>query len=176
MSVLDDHATTRATQWWVVDPARSTVEFRVPNFWGLTTVVGQFTRFEGSYAVGPNGRAVELVVDAASLDTGHRRRDEHLRSGAFFDAERKPHVRFTAHDVTETGDGALRVRGELEVAGTKVPLALEAPVRELDGELEVEATARVDQRLLGMTWSPLGTVRAPATLHVRARLTGATDD
>jgi polyisoprenoid-binding protein YceI len=148
----------------------------VRSFWGLTTVVGRFTRFEGSYAVAPDGRAVALVVDSGSLDTGNPRRDEHLRSGDFFDAERKPHVRFTAHDVTDAADGALRLRGELEAAGRKVPLSLEAPVRQLDGELEVEATARVDQRLLGMTWSPLGMVRSPATLHVRARLTGGTDD
>ena len=38
-------------------------------------------------------------------------------------------------------------------------------------ELEIEATTTVDQRLLDMTWSPLGTVRAPAMLHVKARLT-----
>jgi polyisoprenoid-binding protein YceI len=34
MSVLSDQATTQATQRWVVDRARSTVEFRVRNFWG----------------------------------------------------------------------------------------------------------------------------------------------
>jgi len=79
--------------------------------------------------------------------------------------------RFTAHDVTDAGDGTLRLRGELEAAGSTVPLSLEAPVRELDGELEVEATTLVDQRRFGMTWSPLGTVRSPSTLRVRARLT-----
>ena len=62
------------------------------------------------------------------------------------------------------------MRGELEVAGAKVPLSLEATVRELDGALEVEATTAVDQRDFGMTWSPLGMVRSPTTLHVKARL------
>jgi polyisoprenoid-binding protein YceI len=171
MSVLSDQATTQAAQRWVVDPARSTVEFRVRNFWGLTTVVGRFSRFDGSYAVAPNGQAVELVVDAGSVDTGNRRRDEHLRSSAFFDVEPHPHVRFTASDVADAGDGTVRVRGELEAAGRKAPLSFEAPVRELDGELEVEATTLVDQRLFGMTWSPLGMLRSPSTLHVRARLT-----
>jgi hypothetical protein len=37
-------------------------------------------------------------------------------------------------------------------------------------ELEIEATTTVDHRLLGMTWSPLGMIRPPATLHVKARL------
>lgn len=173
MTALSDQATTQATQRWVVDPAQSTVEFRVENFWGLTTVVGHFSRFDGAYTVGPDGRAVELMVDAASLDTGNRRRDEHLRSSAFFDVERHPRVRFTANDVTHAGIGALRVRGELEAAGTKVPLSFKARVREVGGELEAEATALVDQRLFGMTYSPLGMLRSPSTLHVKARLTSS---
>jgi hypothetical protein len=63
------------------------------------------------------------------------------------------------------------VRGELEAAGSKVPLSFEAAMREFDGELEVEATTFVDHRLFGMTWSPLGMLRSPSTLHVKARLT-----
>jgi polyisoprenoid-binding protein YceI len=173
MSVLSDQRTRPATRRWVVDPARSTVEFRVRNYWGLTTVVGHFTRFDGSYTVSPDEQAVELIVDAASLDTGIRRRDEHLRSSTFFDVEAHPQVRFTANDVTGAGNGTLRVRGELEAAGRTVPLSFEARVRVLEGELEAEATTLVDHRLLGMTFSPLGTVRSPSTLHVKARLTSS---
>jgi polyisoprenoid-binding protein YceI len=171
MRVLSEQETTPATRRWVVDPARSTVGFRVRNYWGLTTVVGHFTRFDGSYTVGPDERAVELIVDAGSLDTGIQRRDEHLRSSTFFDVEAHPHVRFTANDVTGAGNGKLRVRGELEAAGRKVSLSFEARVRVLEGELEAEATTLVDHRLLGLTFSPLGAVRSPSTVHVKARLT-----
>jgi polyisoprenoid-binding protein YceI len=162
-------STNQTTQRWIVDPARSTVEFQVKSFWGLTRVVGRFARFDGVYTLGPNGRAVELIISADSVDTGNRRRDEHLRSNAFFAAEAHPVIRFAADDVTDAG--ALRVRGVLEVAGGKLPLSLEAAIRELDGELEIEASALVDQRDFGMTFSPLGSVRAPALLRVTARLT-----
>jgi polyisoprenoid-binding protein YceI len=168
---ISDQETTQATQRWVIDPSRSTIEFRVRGFWGLTTVVGHFSRFDGSYTVGPDRRSVELIVDAKSLDTGNGRRDQHLRSSTFFDVEPHPHIRFTANDVTDAGNDTLCVRGELEAAGRKVPLSLEAAVREFDGELEVEATTLVDHRLFGMTWSPLGMIRSPSTLHVNARLT-----
>ncbi len=171
MSAFKDQAMARATQRWVIDPARSTIEFRVRTVWGLTTVVGHFSRFDGSYEVGPARRTVELIVDAGSLDTGNRMRDKHLRSSAFFDVEAHPHVRFAANDVTKVGNGTLRVRGELEAAGRKVPLSFEARVRELDAELEVDATTLVDHRLLGMTWSPLRMLRSPSTLHVKVRLT-----
>ena len=45
-----------------------------------------------------------------------------------------------------------------------------AMVREIDGELEIDASTLADQRELGMTWTPLGILRAPSTLIVRGRL------
>ena len=43
-------------------------------------------------------------------------------------------------------------------------------MREIDGELEIEAVTAADHRELGMTWSPLGILRAPSKLIVRGRL------
>ena len=156
---------------WRLDPARSTAEFRVKHFWGLITVTGHFDRFDGVYAVSANGGRIELTIDADSLDTGNPRRDRHLRSSEFFDAEEHPQTRFRSTSVVDAGKGRLHVDGTLEAAGKSVPLSLDATVRELDGALEIEATTTVDHRLFDMTWSPLGTLRSPATLHVRARLT-----
>ena len=62
------------------------------------------------------------------------------------------------------------MRGRLEAAGQQLPLELTATVREIDGELEIDASTRADHRELGMTWSPLGILRAPSTLIVRGRL------
>jgi polyisoprenoid-binding protein YceI len=167
--------TESAVRTWSVDPARSVVEFRAKTFWGLSTVTGRFSRFDGSYTPGPDGGSIELDVDANSLDTGHGMRDRHLRGPDFFHVEEHPHVRFTAAHVREIDDGVLRVRGELDAAGTRVPLSFFAAEREVEGEqeLELEATTVVDQHLLGMTHSTLGMLRRPATLHVKARLVPA---
>jgi hypothetical protein len=62
------------------------------------------------------------------------------------------------------------VPGQLHAAGRQIPLALDATVREVDGELEIEAVTEADHRELGMTWSPLGILRAPTKLIVRGRL------
>jgi polyisoprenoid-binding protein YceI len=114
--------------------------------------------------------ALELTIDATSVDTGIAARDEHLRSWDFFDVVPNPRVRFTATDVTERCEGQLHVRGELEVAGRSVPIELDASVRMIGGELEIEATTTVDQGQFGMSEGPLGNVRPPAKLHVKARL------
>jgi polyisoprenoid-binding protein YceI len=55
---------------WTVDPSRTIVEFEVEHLWGLHTVRGHFPRFDGSYVRGPAGTALELTIDAASVDTG----------------------------------------------------------------------------------------------------------
>jgi polyisoprenoid-binding protein YceI len=160
-----------ATKRWTVDPARSSVEFRVSHFWGLITVAGHFDRFDGTYTDRSDSRQIELTIDADSVDTGRRQRDKHLRSADFFDVAAHPQTGFRSHSVVDAGDGTLRVSGELEAAGKTVPLDFDATVRAIGDELEIEATTTVDHRLLGMTWSPLGAMRSPSRLHVKARLT-----
>jgi len=156
---------------WQLDPARSSASFRVPFMWGLSSVSGRFEDLAGSLEVDDEGHwQIVLAVDAGGVDTGNPRRDKHLRSATFFDVERHPAVRFRSRGVTERGD-RLEVDGELEAAGQSVPLHVEVTVRgDGDGELELDAVATVDQRQLGMTYSPLGVIRTPTALNVHARL------
>jgi polyisoprenoid-binding protein YceI len=153
---------------WRLDPERSCVEFQVRNFYGLMTVKGHFASYDGTLELGAHP-AVQLTIDAASLETKNAKRDKHLRSADFFYVERHPHVRFTSSSATADGD-SLKVRGQLDAAGKQIPVELDAAVRVVDGELEVEAVTYADQRQLGMTWSPLRMLRAPSKLIVRARL------
>jgi polyisoprenoid-binding protein YceI len=157
---------------WRLDPDRSTAEFRVPNFWGLVKVKGRFDRLSGWLEIGEQGeRRIELTIDATSVNTGNDKRDEHLRSGDFFDTEHHPTVRFVSTSVGDPVGGRLHVQGELLAAGHRVVLDLEPTLRQHADRLQVEASTTLDQRDLGMTWSPLGMTRTPATLTVHAHLT-----
>ena len=153
---------------WQLDQTHSSVEFHGRHFYGLMTVKGHFDRYEGTLNL-DELPALELRIDADSLETKHGKRDTHLRSGDFFDVANHPDVRFVADTVT-LHEGTLTARGELHAAGRQVLLNVEATVRQVDGEFEVEATALVDHRDLGMTWSPLGILRAPSKLIVHGRL------
>ena len=154
-----------------LDPSGSSAEFRVPNLWGLASVKGRFQRLDGWLEVDDDHQwRMELTLDAASLDTGNRRRDRHLRSAVFFDVERHPEVRFRSSGVNDHGGGRLHVEGELEAAGGRARLQVEVAVEHADGRLDLDAAATVDQRQLGMTFSPLGMVRTPTALSVHARL------
>jgi polyisoprenoid-binding protein YceI len=156
---------------WRLDPSGSSAEFRVPNFWGLASDKGRFQRLDGWLEVHDDHQwRMELTLDAASLDTGNRRRDRHLRSATFFDVQHHPEVRFRSTSVNDHGGGRLHVDGELEAAGGRARLQVEVTLKHADGRLDLDAAATVDQRQLGMTFSPLGMVRTPTALNVHARL------
>ncbi len=116
----------------------------MPNFYGLATVKGGFRRYVGTLNMS-DPPAVALVIEADSLDTGNRRRDNHLRSAAFFDAADHPWVRFEADAAELDGDG-MQVRGVLYAAGKHVPLDVDATVTAVGDEFEIEASAVVDHR------------------------------
>ncbi|HVV91594.1 MAG TPA: YceI family protein [Solirubrobacterales bacterium] len=171
---FDTDSATRATSelargTWILDPDRSSVEFRMRLLYGVVGVVkGRFTRYRGTLDLEARP-AIDLAIEAASVDTGKGRRDEHLRAADFFDAAEHPEVRFESDSAALDG-GTLHVRGTLRAAGAGTPLDVTARVVPIGDEFEIDAEAEVDQRELGMTWSPLGTVRPPARLSVRGRL------
>lgn len=156
------------TTRWRIDPDRSTVEFRARTFWGLATVKGGFAGYEGSLDL-QRDPAVELSIDATTVNTKNSMRDKHLRSADFFDVDNHPQVRFVSDSATLDGE-RLTVRGRLYAAGKSMPLELDAGLRRVGDELEVEARTEADHLQLGMTHGTLGMVRTPSDLIVRGRL------
>jgi polyisoprenoid-binding protein YceI len=170
MSTTQDTRQIADTRWRL-DPSASRAEFSVPNVWGLSSVKGHFAHVEGWLEVDDDQHwSMVLALDADSLDTGNARRDKHLRSGDFFDVENHPQVRFRSRSVADYGDGRLRVSGELEAAGKRTEVQVDVTVAHADGRLELDAAATVDQRELGMTFSPLRVIGTPTALTVHASL------
>lgn len=153
---------------WQLDRRRSRVEFRAGHFWGLAAVSGHFTDYEGRLDLGAEP-AVALTIDAASLTTGHAKRDRHLRSADFFDAERHPQLRFVSEAVSVHGD-VLHVRGRLSVRERSVALELDARIELTGDELEIDAVTGASHRELGMTWNALGMIPPRSQLHVHGYL------
>lgn len=170
MTITTTEARVVARTRWAVDPDRSLVAFAVKTFWGAATVRGHFDRFDGAYESGPEEATIELTIDADSLDTGNKTRDKHLRSTGFFHVAEHPRVRFTSTRVRGASGEILHVAGRLEAAGKSVLLEFPATIRPAGDGFEVEATTTVDQSQLGMRSGPLGMIRRPVTLHVKAHL------
>jgi polyisoprenoid-binding protein YceI len=168
MTKSNQRSGTTISGGWQLDPQRSSVEFQAGHFWGLATVNGHFDEYHGHLDLSADP-AIELTIDAASLETGNRKRDEHLRSADFFDAENHPRVVFVSDSVQLQGD-TLKVRGRLSASDRSIRVELEAHVREVDGELEIEAATTAPHRELGMTFSPLRMIPPRSKLLVKAHL------
>jgi polyisoprenoid-binding protein YceI len=144
---------------WEVDPAHSTLEFRVRHA-GLARVRGVFHEFEGVLDVAPDGAlSAGGSAAAGSLDTRLGARDAHLRSPDFFDVERHPRIAFASTAIHAEPDGSLVVRGELTVRGVTRAIELEGEIighgRDDEGAERVglELTGRLDRREFGPTWN-----------------------
>jgi polyisoprenoid-binding protein YceI len=79
-------------------------------------------------------------------------------------------VRFRSTSVSDIADSGIRVDGELEAAGARLAMTLEPTIHQTNDHLEIDVTTTVDQRKLGMTWSPLAMTKSPVTLTVHASL------
>jgi polyisoprenoid-binding protein YceI len=166
---------------WTLDAARSSVTLRHKTMWGLSTVRGAFGELAGQADIGADGSARgRLEIGAASLDTGNAKRDKHLRSADFFDADAHPHIVAALQwaDLADrpgrsaqTGD-PVAVTGQLTVAGVTRPLTFTGTLTEVtESAVTVRAETEVDRAEFGLTWNQLGMLRGPAAVSVLARFT-----
>jgi polyisoprenoid-binding protein YceI len=117
------------TGTWNVDPSHSSVDFRVKHL-GISTVRGSFREFEGKLDVGEditNSQAAG-TIKAASIDTGEPKRDEHLRSADFFDADSYPDITFESTSIEVIDDEEFHVTGDLTMHGVTKPITLHVEV------------------------------------------------
>ncbi len=161
-----------AGQWSLV-PAESSAEFANRHFWNTITVRGHFGQISGEGTVAPGGAVTgQLVIDAASLTTGNKQRDKHLRSADFFDAAKHPRVVLSVGRATLSDAGTLNAEGTLEAAGVAEPVSFTADiVAASPGRVTLRAQFTIDRSRFGMTWSPLRISSLQATGSVTATFT-----
>jgi polyisoprenoid-binding protein YceI len=144
---------------WVVDPDGSEVLFKARTIFGLLPVNGVFERFSGEMTVDPDGSAHgTLVVEAASVGTGIRKRDEQLRSADFFAALEHPQITFTLDGFESTGEDHLDVTGSLRIRDTTIPLSFTAYAIAHGDHLHLEGRATIDHEAAGLGWFKPGIV------------------
>ena len=156
---------------WTLDPANSSVEFAVKHFWHAITVRGRFDQLSGAGTIGPDGAVTgQLTMQASSINTKNSRRDKHLRSADFFDAEQHPLVVLDITGATPADGGEIAMRGTLQAAGRSQPVSFTARAEDAGPDaVTLRAELVVDRSAFGMTWSPLGMAAKEAAGSVVAR-------
>jgi len=106
-----------------IDPSHTYVSFAI-NHVGFSTMRGKFDRQSGSMQLDPGAKkaSVMIEIDAASIDTGHARRDAHLQSPDFLNAVENPTITFKSTAVTWNGSVLATVTGDLTILGVSKPV------------------------------------------------------
>src|SRR3954469_21817937 len=120
-------ATAHANETFKIDPARSTIAFKVRHMLG--TAPGKFAKFSGTIEVDrehPEQSSVQVSIDVRSIDTGIAKRDDHLR-GELFDVAKYPQITFRSRKVKQTGASSGEIVGDLTMHGVtqSIPLSVD---------------------------------------------------
>jgi len=94
----------------------------------VTKVRGAFNEFEGKGYIDvekPANSHFELTIKAASIDTRHPDRDNHLRSNDFLAMEEYPEITFKSTEVEDVDENRFNVTGDLTIRGVTKPVTIE---------------------------------------------------
>jgi polyisoprenoid-binding protein YceI len=130
-----------------MDPAHKRVGFVVRHLM-VSKVRGQFAEANATITVGddPLQTSVTASINTASIETGAVDRDNHLRSGDFFESEKYPTMDFRSTGIKSHAGAEFVLDGELTIKGITKPV-------ELTVEFEGAATGPGGQPLFGFSAS-----------------------
>ena len=146
---------------WVIDPDHSVAAFVIRHMM-VANVRGQFNKLCGAIFLDPDDMAkssVEVAIDVSGIYTGIRKRDDHLRSPDFFDAEKCPQITFKSDSVNSAGTKQLNVSGELTIHGISRPSSFNVeycgPMKSPFGEISMgfAASTAVNREDFGLLWN-----------------------
>jgi polyisoprenoid-binding protein YceI len=146
---------------WAIDAYHSSVTFSIRHM--MSKVRGQMKVKEGWIEVDNddlNTAKVEVVLDAATIDTGVEMRDNHLRSAdGHFDVATYPTITFKSKRVEGKDPSNFKVIGDLTIHGITKEVTLNAS---FNGEgkdpwgnrrVSVSAEAKVNRKDFDLTWN-----------------------
>ena len=145
---------------YAIDPDHSSVEFKIRHL--FSKVHGTFRQFEGTFDYEPGNPGIwkaNAVIQAAGIDTGVGKRDEHLRSKDFFEVETYPTITFSSAEVTDVTEADAKLRGLLTLHGVERPVVLDLKIhgegKDPWGNVRsgFTATTAINRKEFGLTWN-----------------------
>jgi polyisoprenoid-binding protein YceI len=154
-------AATAGAATYEIDKAHSSVTFTIRHM-TVNNVHGQFGDFTSTFNYDPADMkqwSCEATIQAASINTGTERRDNHLRSADFFDVANFPTITFKSTGITKEADGSYQLAGDLTMHGVTKPVVL---ALEVNGEVKDQrgsvhagfsASGKLNRKDFGLVWN-----------------------
>ncbi len=108
---------TFAQSSWTLDKSHSSVKFGVQHL-VVSEVEGSFKSFTGTVNAKDDqftDAKIDFAVDIASINTDDEKRDGHLKSDDFFNAEKFPQMKFVGKTFKKTGKNKYKLTGDLTI-------------------------------------------------------------
>ncbi len=112
---------------YTVDPEHTYVSMEVPHIQGISIWRGKFDHTQSGTITLDRAKktgTVDIVIDAASADFGHKKLNEELQEDKFFDTKKYPTATYKADSIKFDGDSPAEVDGQLTLHGVTKPVAL----------------------------------------------------
>jgi polyisoprenoid-binding protein YceI len=112
---------------WKLDSSHTTVGFSVPHL-VVSSVEGRFKEATANVRLDDadlTKSQVSVDINAASIDTGDAKRDDHLRGPDFFDTKKYPKLTFKSTKLVKSGAG-YKLTGDLTIRDVTKPITLDA--------------------------------------------------
>ena len=106
-----------AQDTWTLDKGHSSAKFAVKHLL-VSETEGQFKVFSGTVKAKDDSftdAQIEFAVDVTSINTDDEKRDGHLKSDDFFNAEKFPQMKFVGKSFKKTGKGKYKLVGDLTI-------------------------------------------------------------
>jgi len=153
--------TSSATTTWNIDPAHSGAEFKVKHMM-ISNVRGKFSGISGvlhRFEADDTRSALEVSIDAGTVNTQDAQRDGHLKSADFLNVEKFPAMTFKSTHIEQKGSG-FAVAGDLTIRGVTRPVILNVeevsePTKDPWGNtrIGITAAAKINRKDFGLTWN-----------------------
>ncbi len=146
---------------WQIDTAHTHIMFSARHMM-IARVRGTFEKFSGTVSFDenyPEQTALEIQVETASVNTRDEKRDAHLRSPDFFNAEVYPYMTFVSKRVERTGDDTARLIGDLTIRDITREVALDVTFNGFSkspwGTIMAgfDGAATINRKDWGLTWN-----------------------
>ena len=147
---------------WNIDPAHSGAEFKVKHMM-ISNVKGKFSGLSGVLKLDETNYArstVEASIPVSTVNTGDEKRDGHLVSADFFDAEKFPAMTFKSTRIESVGGGDYEVTGDLTIHGVTKPVVLKLedvsePSKDPWGNhrIGLRGTTRINRKDFDLGWN-----------------------
>ena len=142
---------------YTVDPVHSSIGFAIAHN-GVATFRSGFDSYEVTLR-GGEAAGLEGSVEVTSIRVADEQLRGHLLSPEFFDAERFPQLRFSSSELVVEEDGAVRLRGILEIRGEQHEVEATGRFGQLGADLAgntrvgISLATAVDRRSFGLDWN-----------------------